>query len=213
MELFGINLETLIRSVGYAGLFAIIFAESGLFLGFFLPGDSLLFTAGFLASQSFLDIWILMAGCFAAAVLGDNFGYAFGRRVGPRIFQREQSLLFNPKNLGRARDFYEAHGGKTLILARFIPGVRTFAPILAGVGEMRYRTFFVYNLTGAVLWAIGLTAAGYALGNTIPNPDRYLLPVVAGIIVVSVLPALIGIMRDPERRKFLLRLVMFWGRS
>lgn len=207
MELFGLNLETLIRSVGYAGLFAIIFAESGLFLGFFLPGDSLLFTAGFLASQGFLNIWVLMAGCFLAAVLGDNFGYAFGRRVGPRIFAREESFLFNPKNLARARQFYEEHGGKTLILARFLPGVRTFAPILAGVGEMRYRTFFAYNIAGAALWAIGLTAAGYALGNTIPNPDRYLLPVVAGIIVVSVLPALIGIMRDPERRAFLWRLL------
>ncbi|MDP3727433.1 MAG: VTT domain-containing protein [bacterium] len=209
MELFGFDLEALIRSAGYAGLFAIIFAESGLFIGFFLPGDSLLFTAGFLASQGFLHIGVLAAGCFFAAVLGDNFGYAFGRRVGRRIFSREESLLFNPKNLARARQFYEEHGGKTLILARFIPGVRTFAPILAGVGEMRYRTFFAYNVTGAVLWAIGLTAAGYALGNTIPNPDRYLLPVVAGIIVISLLPALVGIIRDPERRAFFWRLATF----
>lgn len=210
MEFFGIDLESLIRGVGYAGLFGIIFAESGLLLGFFLPGDSLLFTAGFLASQGFLNIWVLVIGCFVAAVLGDNFGYAFGRRIGPRIFRREESPLFNPSNLARARRFYEQHGGKALILARFLPGIRTFAPIIAGVGEMPYRTFVSYNVAGAVLWAVFLPLAGYFLGAAIPNVDRYLLPIVLGIIVVSLLPTLVQVLRNPERRAWVFGFLQDW---
>ena len=196
MELFGLDLITLIRSVGYAGIFAIVFAESGVFLGLFLPGDSLLFTAGFLASQGYLDIWFLITGCFLAAVLGDNFGYAFGRRVGPRVFRREDSLLFHRAHLDRAQRFYERHGGKTLILARFLPVIRTFAPILAGVGRMPYRVFFFYNVVGAALWAIGLTALGYWLGSAIPNVDRYLLPIVLAIVIISALPGAIQFLRE-----------------
>lgn len=196
MELFGLDLITLIRSVGYAGIFAIVFAESGVFLGLFLPGDSLLFTAGFLAAQGYLDIWFLITGCFLAAVLGDNFGYAFGRRVGPRVFRREDSLLFHRAHLDRAQRFYERHGGKTLILARFLPVIRTFAPILAGVGRMPYRVFFFYNVVGAALWAIGLTALGYWLGSAIPNVDRYLLPIVLAIVIISALPGAIQFLRE-----------------
>src|SRR3989344_4079263 len=198
--LFGVNLAALLKAVGLAGLFAIVFAESGLFIGFFLPGDSLLFTAGFLASQDFFDITILIAGCFVAAILGDNVGYAFGKRIGPRIFQRPESLLFNPRHLERARRFYERYGGKTLVLARFMPVVRTFAPILAGVGVMRYRTFFIYNCVGAVLWAIGVPLAGYFLGSSVPGADRYLLPIAALIVALSILPPLIELLRDRERR-------------
>src|SRR3989338_1165858 len=142
MEILNFDLASLVKTAGYLGLFGIIFAESGLFIGFFLPGDSLLFTAGFLASQGYLNIWLLVPLCFAAAVLGDNFGYAFGRRVGPKIFRKEESLLFHKHHLERARTFYERHGKKTIILARFVPFARTFAPILAGIGEMHYRTFF-----------------------------------------------------------------------
>lgn len=210
MEFFGFDLIDLIQAVGLLGIFFIVFAESGLFIGFFLPGDSLLFTAGFLASQGYLPIGALVAGCFIAAVLGDNFGYAFGRRVGPRIFQRPQSLLFNPRNLEYARRFYGVHGGKTIVMARFLPFVRTFAPILAGVGGMRYGVFVAYNLVGAFLWAVLLPLVGYYLGSSVPNVDRYLFPIVLGIVVISALPSLIAVLRDPERRAWVVRFVQGW---
>ena len=196
--IFGFDLVALIKAAGYLGLFGIVFAESGLFVGFFLPGDSLLFTAGFLASQGFLNIWILAPLAFIAAILGDNFGYAFGRRVGPAIFTRERSLFFHKEYLERARIFYEAHGGKAIVLARFLPVIRTFAPILAGVGRMRYPTFLFYNVIGAALWAIGLTFLGFYLGNAIPNIDRYLVPIVLIIVIISSLPTLLHLVRHRE---------------
>src|SRR3989344_640871 len=172
------NLVSLIKTAGYFGLFGIVFAESGLLLGFFLPGDSLLFTAGFLASQGFLNIWILIPLVFISAVLGDNVGYAFGHKGGPLIFTKEDSILFHKDHLERAKVFYEKHGPKTLVLARFMPGIRTFVPILAGVGKMHYPTFIVYNFVGGVLWGIGMPMLGYLLGNTVPNIDHYLLPII-----------------------------------
>ena len=196
--IFGFDLVALIKAAGYLGLFGIVFAESGLFVGFFLPGDSLLFTAGFLASQGFLNIWILAPLAFIAAILGDNFGYAFGRRVGHAIFTRERSLFFHKEYLERARIFYEAHGGKAIVLARFLPVIRTFAPILAGVGRMRYPTFLFYNVIGAALWAIGLTFLGFYLGNAIPNIDRYLVPIVLIIVIISSLPTLLHLVRHRE---------------
>ena len=181
--IFGFDLVALIKAAGYLGLFGIVFAESGLFVGFFLPGDSLLFTAGFLASQGFLNIWILAPLAFIAAILGDNFGYAFGRRVGPAIFTRERSLFFHKEYLERARIFYEAHGGKAIVLARFLP---------------RWPTFLFYNVIGAVLWAIGLTFLGFYLGNAIPNIDRYLVPIVLIIVIISSLPTLLHLVRHRE---------------
>ncbi|MDP3762893.1 MAG: VTT domain-containing protein [bacterium] len=198
MYFLGIDLVALIKAAGYLGLFGIVFAESGLFIGFFLPGDSLLFTAGFLASQSFLNIWILAPLTFIAAILGDNFGYAFGRRVGPAIFTRERSLFFHKEYLERARIFYEAHGGKAIVLARFLPVIRTFAPILAGAGRMHYPTFLFYNVIGAALWAIGLTFLGFYLGNAIPGIDRYLVPIVLVIVIISSLPTLWHLVRHRE---------------
>lgn len=195
------NLETLLPAIGYVGIFAIVFAESGLLIGFFLPGDSLLFTAGFLASQDVFHIGILSVGCFIAAVVGDSVGYAFGHRVGKRLFTREDSVWFHKKNLLKAEKFYEKYGKKTIVLARFMPIVRTFAPIVAGIGSMQYRTFVVYNIIGGFLWAIGLTLAGYFLGRLIPNVDHYLLPIVLGIVILSVLPQTIHILRDPEHRE------------
>lgn len=194
MPLF--DIPALIQTVGLVGLFLIVFAESGLLIGLFLPGDSLLFTAGFLASQGFANIWLLIIGCFFAAVLGDNTGYAFGKRVGPRIFKREQSFVFKPENLERARRFYAVYGGKTIIIARFLPIIRTFAPILAGVGAMPYSIFLFYNLLGGALWAIGLPLGGYFLGSAIPGVDRYLIPIVIIIIVVSALPGGIQFLRE-----------------
>jgi len=195
------DIVSLIKTAGYLGLFGIIFAESGLFVGFFLPGDSLLFTAGFLASQGYLNIWLLVPLCFAAAVLGDNFGYAFGRRVGPKIFKREDSFLFHKQHLERARSFYERHGKKTIILARFVPFARTFAPILAGVGEMHYRTFFSYNVIGGFLWAVCLPLLGYFLGSMIPGIDRYLLPIILAIVIISILPAVYHGWKDYRERR------------
>lgn len=185
---FGIDLTHLIQAMGYLGVFGFVFAESGLLIGFFLPGDSLLFTAGFLASQGYLDIWVLAIGAFVCAVIGDNVGYSFGARIGPRLFSREDSRVFHQDHLVRAQRFYEAHGRKTIILARFVPIVRTLAPIVAGMGNMNYKIFFVYNIIGGALWGVGVSVLGYLLGSAIPGIDRYLLPIVAGIILVSILP-------------------------
>ena len=201
------DIIALVKTVGYLGVAVIVFAESGLFIGFILPGDSLLFTAGFLASQGFLNPLILIAVVFPAAVLGDNFGYAFGRRVGPKIFAREDSLLFHKENLERARMFYEKYGAKTIVLARFLPVIRTFAPILAGVGKMRYATFFAYNLMGGALWGIGLPFLGYFLGATVPGIDRYLAPIILLIIFVSFLPTAIHILKD---RTYRTRIIAFF---
>ncbi len=192
----GVDLESFIRTVGYVGMFAIIFAETGLLVGFFLPGDSLLFTAGFLASQGYLDISLLLVVCFVAAVVGDATGYAIGRNYGRKLFEREDSKLFRKEYLLRAEQFFVKHGGKAVILARFIPIVRTFVPVVSGMGAMEYRRFAFFNVTGALLWAVGVTLAGYFLGTTIPNIDRYLLPIIFLILVVSILPPVIHIWRE-----------------
>ena len=152
-----IDPQQLLRSFGTIGLFAIIFAESGLLFGFFLPGDSLLFTAGLFAAKGDLNLAVILVGCFLAAVIGDQVGYAFGKKVGPSIFRRENSRLFKQEYIQRADEFFEAHGAKTILLARFVPVVRTFVPILAGVGSMRYRTFLIYNVIGGLVWAVGVT--------------------------------------------------------
>jgi len=183
--------EHLLETFGALGLFAIIFAESGLLIGFFLPGDSLLFTAGLLSSQDRLPaLPLILVGCFAAAVAGDQVGYAFGRRVGPSLFSRPDSRIFKQEYVERAQAYFEHHGSKTIVLARFVPVVRTFAPIVAGVGRMHYRTFVSYNVLGGLLWSVGITSLGYLLGESVPSIDKYLLPVIGVIILVSVLPVL-----------------------
>jgi membrane-associated protein len=195
-----LDLVSLIKTAGYLGLFGIIFAESGLFVGFFLPGDSLLFTAGLLASSNFLNIYLLIALTFVAAVLGDNTGYWFGKKTGPKIFVKENSLLFHKDHVTKAENFFKKYGPKTIIIARFIPFVRTFAPILAGVGKMEYKTFFFYNLIGGFLWTAGVSLLGFWLGRVIPNIDHYLLPIVFIIIVVSVLPNLYQIYKAKYKK-------------
>ncbi len=182
------DLITTITAFGYIGITLVVFIESGLFI-FFLPGDSLLFTVGFLASQQVFSLPLLLALCFAAAVLGDSAGYAVGRKLGPALWQREDTWWLRKKHLEATKKFFDEHGKKTIILARFVPIVRTFAPLLAGVGEMAYSTFLSYNVIGGALWVFGLIGGGYFLGNAIPNVDRYLLPIVLLIIVVSLLPA------------------------
>ena len=180
--------QNLLVTFGTIGLFLIVLAESGLFFGFFFPGDSLLFTAGLFAAQGTLNLPLILVGCFIAAVAGDQVGYVFGQRVGPALFKRPDSRLFKQEYVERARAFFEKHGPKTIVLARFVPIVRTFAPILAGVGRMQYRTFVSYNLIGGFLWAVGVTLLGYWLGNLIPDIDAYLLPIVALIIALSFIP-------------------------
>lgn len=190
------DIVKLIQSVGYLGVFAIVFAESGLFFGVFLPGDSLLFTAGFLASQGYFNFTILVVGCFLAAVFGDNIGYAFGKKVGSRLFSREDSFWFHKRHLSTAEKFYEKHGGKTIILARFVPIVRTFAPIVAGIGNMNYERFLLFNSVGGFLWAVGITTAGFFLGKVIPGIDKYLLPILLLIILISLLPTIVHFVKD-----------------
>jgi len=199
--LTGDNLIELIKTAGYIGIFAIVFAESGLFVGFFLPGDSLLFTAGLLASQGYFDIAWLVFLIFMGAIIGDNVGYAFGRSVGPKLFKREDSILFHKKNLVRARDFYEKYGSMTIILARFIPVVRTFAPIVAGIGKMKYKTFVFYNIFGGFLWSFGLTLSGYYLTKVIPNAESYISWIIVLIIIISVIPAIWHILKEHYSKK------------
>ena len=189
----------IISTLGYAGIFAIIFAESGLFFGFFLPGDSLLLTAGLLASRGILNEFILVPGLFVAAVLGDQVGYWFGAKTGPMIFNRENSLLFRRKNLLAAKAFYEKHGGKTVTLARFLPFIRTFAPIVAGAAEMNYKRFVMFNLLGGFLWAICLTLLGYGLGKLFGNIegiDKYFTLLVIAFFLIPGLPTLIHLWND-----------------
>ncbi len=198
------NLEHILTSIGYVGIFAIIFAESGLLIGFFLPGDSLLFTAGFLASRGFFNIQILLVIIFLAACLGDSVGYGFGRRVGRKLFNKTDSVFFHKENLLKAEEFYEKHGKLTIILARFLPVVRTFAPIVAGMGKMEYRVFLAYNLVGGLVWGVGLTALGYFLGSKISDIDKYLLPIVLFILFISIAPSAYHLLKDENNRRQIL---------
>ena len=195
----GVDLEHLILAVGLIGLAAIVFAESGLFFGFFLPGDSLLLTAGVISAAypDAFPIWLVCAVCFVAAVSGDAVGYWFGHRYGRRLYERPDSRFFKKSHLKAAEDFYERHGGKTIVIARFLPFVRTFAPIVAGTAHMNYRRFAIYNFTGAALWAIGVTVAGYLLGTIIPAEvlDRWLYIIIAVVVALSILPTAIHIYR------------------
>jgi len=188
MEFFGVDMVEAIKTIGYVGLFGIVFAETGLFLGFFFPGDSLLFVAGVLAAQGFFSLPILLIVLFVAAFTGNMVGYWFGAFVGPKIFSREDSLFFRKSHVFKAQAFYDRYGAKTIVLARFLPIVRTFAPIVAGVAKMHYGTFALFNFIGALLWSVGLTTLAYYLGGLIENIDRYLLPIVLFIIGASILP-------------------------
>lgn len=192
-------LEQLIRWGGYPLLAFIIFAESGLFFGFFFPGDSVLLTTGLLASRGIFDIYVLIPLLFAAAVLGDTVGYWTGSKAGPLLFKREESLFFKPRYLLKAQAFYEKHGAITITLARWLPAVRTFAPIVAGAAKMNYRRFLLFNLLGGLLWAIGMTMLGYVLGRTlghIEGVDKYFLLLVLAFFFIPGLPTLIHLWKD-----------------
>ncbi|MBV8386466.1 MAG: DedA family protein [Acidimicrobiia bacterium] len=191
----------LINTYGTLGILAIIFAESGLFFGFFLPGDSLLVTAGILASTHkhsdvHLNLAALLIGIPIAAILGDQVGYWFGRRVGPSLFRRPESRFFKPEYLNRAHEYLEHRGARMIILARFIPAVRTFTPIAAGAGKMRYSLYLPFDIAGGLLWGLGVTLAGYTLGSSVKNIDRYLLPVIAVVVIVSLIPVALELRRS-----------------
>ena len=210
MHFVDFDLKELIQAVGYVGIFFIVFAESGLFFGFFFPGDSLLFTAGFLASQDILDIKILLPLVVIAAIGGDSAGYWTGNKLGRWLMERRESFIFKKKYITKANKFYEEHGGKALVMARFIPAVRTFVPIVAGMAEMHYKKFLTYNMLGGFLWGAGMLLAGYYLGTLIPGVDKYLLPIIAIIIILSVLPG-VWHMRDEIRTHASRRTLFFAG--
>jgi membrane-associated protein len=189
------DVQTLVRVGGLTAMTIIVFAETGLMVGFFLPGDSLLFTAGALAAKAHFSIVTLNAVLIVAAILGDTVGYWIGRRAGPALFRRPKSLLFNPDHLRRAHDFYQRHGGKTIVLARFIPIIRTFAPVVAGMGRMDYRRFVFFNVFGGIGWVVSMTLAGYFLGQ-VPFVQRHFEAVVLAVIFLSILPGVVAILRE-----------------
>lgn len=194
------DLEGLIKWGGLLVLIIIVFAETGLLIGFFLPGDSLLITAGLLASQGYLDIFVMNVALILAAIIGDTVGYWFGRKTGPKIFKREKSKFFAKEHLIKAQEFYEKHGGKTIIYARFVPFARTFAPIVAGVGKMEYKKFLSYNIFGGILWVVSMTLLGYFFGN-IPFIKKNFEYVIIGVIIISTIPVITGYLKHRKEMK------------
>lgn len=185
-----IDLAHWVEVLGYLGILLIIFLETGLFFGFFFPGDSLLFTAGFLASQRIFNIWVLIPAIIVTAILGYQLGYWFGKKLSAWLLQRKDSFWFKRRYLDQAKVFYERHGGKALIIGRLMPIVRTFVPIVAGMVDMAPRRYFILNISGALIWAGGVTFLGFYLGTKIPNAEHYILPVVIAIIFLSISPAI-----------------------
>jgi membrane-associated protein len=196
------NLPELVQWAGLFGLAAIIFSETGLLIGVFLPGDSLLVTAGLLAARGYLNVYALAPVLTVAAICGNSVGYFIGRATGPRIFSRENSLFFNKKHAIRAHEFYEKHGRKTIVLAQFMPIIRTFGPVVAGVGGMKFRTFITFNIIGAVLWIWSMVAIGYFLGSYIPGIDQHIEIVVAIVVFISLLPGLISWYRGKRAKQY-----------
>ena len=201
-------IETLLVKGGifvYLGLILIVFAETGLAVGFFLPGDSLLVVAGLFAATGKLNLAVLLSTLFVAAVLGDGVGYYTGSRLGPRLFKREKSLLFRPSHLLKAQAFYEKYGGKTIVIARFVPIIRTFAPIVAGAAKMPYRNFVVYNVGGGFLWVFSMILTGYFLGNLLKSRfeidlDEHIEWVVIIVVFLSLIPPLIEYLKSRREK-------------
>lgn len=194
-----LNVEHIIHTYGYVGLVSIIFAETGLMLGFFLPGDSLLITAGIFAERGTLNIFLLLILLFVAATVGNLVGYAIGKHIGKRLYSQKDSRFFHKSHLELAQEFYKKHGGKAIILARFMPIIRTFAPVVAGVTEMNYATFVIYSILGSLLWTGGITIAGFFLGRYIP--DKYFELIVLLVIILSLLPGVYELFKKPENRQ------------
>jgi len=199
------DIETIVQTGGILLVAAIVFAESGLLIGFFLPGDTLLFGAGLAASQGQISLFWLILAVVIAAIIGDNVGYSIGQRAGKRLFHKKESILFQQEHLERAEKFYEKHGGKTIILARFTPIVRTFAPVVAGIGKMSRQRFMAYNVIGGLLWGVGMPLLGYFLGSKIPHLDEYIELVIIGVVVVSILLSVVHILKEKDSRDILKR--------
>lgn len=195
------SVDAIIHTLGYAGIFAILFAETGLLIGFFLPGDTLLISAGILASRGQLNLAVLLIGGSIAAVTGDAVGYLIGRETGPRLFQREDSLWFRRSHLERAQRFFARHGGKTIVIARFIAAVRTFAPVVAGAGRMSYPRFAVFNVIGAVGWVCSVTIAAYIFGNVVASLDKYVFVATIAVLPISVIVAVVQYIRLRRQHK------------
>lgn len=197
----GIDVQALVEAVGYAGIFGMVFAETGLLIGFFLPGDTLLITAGLLAQRGRLDIWWLIPLVFAAAVIGDAVGYQIGRRAGPLLYKREDSRLFKRHHLERAEQFYEKHGGKTIVAARFLAVIRTFAPTVAGAANMPYHRFAIYNVIGALGWSASMLYVGYFFGTKVGGNkiDAFFLGLAAITVILSVAPGAWHVWRQRHR--------------
>ncbi len=189
----------LIKTVGLIGIISIIFAETGLFFGFFFPGDSLLFTAGILASQHIFSIYFLILLCTIAAIVGDSVGYWSGKKYGRKLFERDAGFFFKKQRIYDAEKFYERHGKYTIIIARFVPIIRTFAPIVAGIGSMNYRTFISYNILGGIAWVSSMSLLGYFFGGLFSNPDKYIIPIAFVIIFISFIPIILKIIKDKIR--------------
>lgn len=198
-----LNIDKVILGAGLAAIGATVFAESGLLIGFFLPGDTLLFGAGILASQGTINLWHLLIVVIVAAIVGDNVGYSIGRRTGKRMFTKKEGILFRHEHIEKAEKFYEAHGGKTIIMARFIPVVRTFAPMVAGIGKMPRKRFMTYNIIGGVLWGGGVTLLGYWIGTKVPWVEHYITPILLAVIFLSITGSLVHIFKDPEARRIM----------
>ena len=194
------NIQGLIQYGALLLICGIVFVETGLFIGFFLPGDSLLVTAGIFAAAGHLHLGLLLLLVSMCAVAGDQVGYWIGRRAGQTLYKRDDSLLFKKRHLERAHEFYDRYGGKTIVLARFVPVVRTFAPPVAGAANMEYRKFVFYNIAGGILWVWSMVLLGYSLGSSIPDIDSRIHIVVAVVIVLSVIPAVVEVVRQRYRK-------------
>ena len=195
------SLEELVIWAGYFGLFAIIFAETGLLVGFFLPGDSLLVTAGLLIASGKVPldfVWLNVLLC-VAAITGDAVGYWFGARIGPVLYDRPQSRWFRREHLLKTREFYERYGGVTIVLARFMPFARTFAPIVAGIAGMTYRRFALFNIAGGIGWIVSMTSIGYFLGQSIPGIEEYVEYIILAVVFISILPILVKIVSSKRK--------------
>jgi membrane-associated protein len=203
--MINLDVQKVIEGGGILAVGAMIFAESGLLVGFFLPGDTLLFTAGFFAAQGKLSLGWLILTVIIAAIAGDSVGYSIGRRAGHRIFTKKDGLFFRQEYIQRAEQFYQAHGGKTIIMARFVPVVRTFAPLVAGVGKMSYKRFLSFNIFGGIFWGAGVILLGHWLGSKIPNIDKYLLPAVLLASFFTFSPMILHIVRDKNLRQQLFK--------
>lgn len=196
--------ESIIATGGLLLIAFIVFSESGLLFGFFFPGDTLLFLTGVLAAQGQFSVVLAIFTIVISAILGGESGYYIGEKFGPKMFKKEDGLLFKKEYVARSEAFYEKHGGKTIILARFIPIVRTFAPVVAGVGSMSRKKFSAYNIVGGILWGVSITLVGYYFGKQIPNIDKIVLPIVLGVMVLGFGPAIYHVLKDPRARKIII---------